>query len=85
MLDIDLTAIVERCRKATPGPWISFVEGRDFESGSSFIKTGGEDIELSGATVDDQDFVAACRQDVPLLVEEILRLREIISKNEKKE
>ena len=50
--------------KATPGPWRSFVEGRDHTSGSNFIMTGQgddrhEDIELSGATIEDQDFIAA--------------------------
>jgi len=35
---------------ATPGPWKSYVEGRDHFSGSSFIQTKGEDIYLSGAT-----------------------------------
>ena len=44
-------------------------------SGSSFIMTGGEDIYLTGATGADQDFIAAARQDVALLVEEVRRLR----------
>jgi hypothetical protein len=48
---------------ATRGPWKAYIEGRDHESGSSFIMTGeranrGEDIELSGATVADYDFIA---------------------------
>jgi hypothetical protein len=76
-----LVEIESRVRAATPGPWRSYVEGRDHTSGSSFIMTGdgdtrGNDIELSGATNADQDFIAACRQDVPLLVAEIRALRE---------
>ena len=78
MDDSILQVIEERCRKATAGPWKSFIEGRDFSSGSSFIQTGGEDIELTGATEADQDFIAACRQDIPLMLEEIRRLRKIV-------
>lgn len=75
--------IIARCNRATPGPWRSRVEGRDHTSGSSFIMTGpdgarGEDIELSGATPDDQDFIAHARQDVPRLVQEIQRLRSLL-------
>jgi hypothetical protein len=78
--DEELEAIRQRFEKATPGPWRSFVEGRDHTSGSSFIKTGndgrrGNDIELSGATVADQDFIAHARQDIPLLLAEIARLK----------
>jgi len=35
----------------------------------------GDDIELNGATVADQDFIAHARQDVPKLLAEIERLR----------
>jgi hypothetical protein len=65
------------------GPWVSHVEGRDHTSGSSFIMTGpeghrGEDIELSGGSPADQDFIARARQDVPLLLDEIERLRGLL-------
>lgn len=70
-----LKAIRDRCEAATAGPWKSYIEGRDHESGSSFIRTSGEDIELSGATDADQDFIAHARQDVPQLVDEVERLR----------
>ena len=65
---------------ARNGPWKSYVEGRDHTSGSDFIMVGeGEarmdDIELSGATKADQDFIASARQDVPALVEEVKRLK----------
>ncbi len=71
-----LQGVENRARAATPGPWISFVEGRDHTSGSSFVRTQGEDIEFSGATTADQDFIANARQDIPLLIAEIRRLRE---------
>ena len=78
--DNELEAIRQRCDRAKPGPWKSFVEGRDHTSGSSFIMTGtdgnrGEDIELSGATAADQDFIAHARQDIPRLLFEISRLK----------
>ena len=71
----ELLEILERCNSTTPGPWISFVEGRDHTSGSNFIRTDMEDIELDGATVKDQDFVAAAKQDIPALVEMIMELK----------
>ncbi len=82
--DDELNAIERRVRATQPPPWRSFVEGRDHTSGSSFIRTGddacrGEDIELSGATAADQDFIAAARQDVPLLLEEVRALRALLA------
>ena len=79
--DDELRNIKERCDKATPGPWISFIEGRDHTSGSSFIRTSDEDIELIGATDKDLDFIASCRQDVPRLTEEIERLKQLLDDN----
>ena len=78
----EIAAIHARCTAATPGPWRSYIEGRDHTSGSSFIMTGegevrGEDIELSGATPADQDFIAHARQDIPRLLAEIQRLRNL--------
>lgn len=74
----EIEQIKERCEKATEGPWISFVEGRDHTSGCSFIRTSGDDIELNGASTCDQDFIAHARQDVPALIDEIFRLRKIL-------
>lgn len=75
MTESDLDLIAERCDAATRGPWQAFVEGRDHESGSSFIGTSGHDIELSGASEEDYDFIANAKQDVPRLIEEVRRLR----------
>ena len=69
-----LDEIEQRVMRATPGPWTSFVEGRDHTSGSSFIRTAADDIELSGATIDDQDFIAHAREDIPALIAEVRRL-----------
>ena len=78
--DIELERIRERCEAASPGPWKSFIEGRDHTSGSNFIMTGegatrGNDIELDGATAADQDFIASAREDIPRLLAEIARLK----------
>jgi len=70
--DNELKEILERCNHATPGPWVSCIEGRDHVAGPDFIMTGtaderATDIELSGATRADQDFIAHASQDVPRL------------------
>lgn len=76
--DEDLERIERLCSSATRGPWKAFVEGRDHESGSSFIRTGADDIEMSGASEADYDFIASARQDVPRLVREIRALRAML-------
>ena len=75
MTNDELKEIEDRVNKATKGPWKSFVEGRDHSSGSSFIMTGGEDIEFNGLTQADQDFIAHSRQDIPKLIAMIKRLK----------
>ena len=88
LTDEDLDAISRRVAAAQPGPWQSFIEGRDHTSGSSFIRTGGrggrgEDIELRGATSADQDFMAAARQDVPALLADIRALKALLRNRER--
>ena len=88
LTDEELDMISRRVAAAQPGPWHSFIEGRDHTSGSSFIRTGdrvdrGEDIELSGATNADQDFMAAARQDVPALLADIRALRALLGNHER--
>jgi hypothetical protein len=70
-----LDAMEARLRAVTPGPWTSFVEARDHDGGSRFIQTPVGDIELSGASVADQGFIANARQDLPRLVAEARRRR----------
>ncbi len=74
-----LIEIESRCARATPGPWKSYVEGRDHSSGDSFIMTASDDIYLTGASTDDQDFIAHARQDLPALIAEIRRLQDLLS------
>ena len=81
--DDEICKIEARCNAATAAPWQSFVEGRDHMSGSDFIRTGGldsssPDIYLTDATHADQDFIAHARQDIPLLVAEVRRLKALI-------
>jgi hypothetical protein len=91
MTNEELDEIKSRFEATTIAPWVSFIEGRDCESGSSFIMTGiakgeniwgetrGEDIYLTGAMNADMDFIAHARQDIPRLLEEIERLNNIIN------
>lgn len=83
MDDQVLEQIEHRLAAATKGPWASFIEGRDHLAGDSFIRTGGmdnesPDIYLSGATLQDQDFIAHARQDIPMLLAEVRRLRSLL-------
>jgi hypothetical protein len=85
LTDDELDAMEARASAATPGPWWSWVEGRDGTSGSTFIGRGldespGTDLYLSiegseVASAEDHDFIAAARQDVPRLLTEVRRLR----------
>ncbi len=82
-----LASVRKRCNLATPGPWISYVEGRDHTSGDSVIvrgENGGEeDLYVYGATAEDQDFIAHAREDIPYLLDEIERLTQILISREK--
>ena len=85
MTNEDLKKIRLRCEAATTSPWTSYVEGRDHTCGSNFFMAGfgdsrGEDIELLGATVANQDFIANARQDIPNLLNEIDRLKKLLEK-----
>lgn len=75
-----------RVSAARPGPWVAFVEGRDFDGGTSVIRIGegdnsSEDLYLSGdskAVPDgDFDFIANARQDIEFLLDEVERLSKL--------
>ena len=83
MKEEDLQAMQARADAASPGPWLSWVEGRDHLAGSNLIQTHGGgpegvDIELVGGAVADQDFIAAARSDLPVLIAEVRRLRGLL-------
>jgi hypothetical protein len=71
----EIDSIRARYTSATPGPWKASLEGRDHTSGSSCIVTSGETFDLSGATDNDIEFIAHARQDIPRLVNELLKLK----------
>ncbi len=75
----ELDKIQTLCDRASPGPWRAWIEGRDHAGGGSFIQTGAEDIELSGATEADHDLIACAREALPRLVEELRRLRAAVA------
>lgn len=81
MTDKELDEISDRCERASLGPWKAWLEGRDHASGSNIVQTGREDIEMSGALPEDYDFIAHARQDIPHLVAEVRRLRELLGAN----
>jgi tmRNA-binding protein len=72
--DDEIAKMRARLQRATPGPWTSLIENPKTCVGSSFIQTAGEDIYLTGATVDDQEFIAHARTDVARLLDEVERL-----------
>lgn len=79
MNDEELQIIRNRCGKATGGKWVAYIEGRDIECGSSFIQTPGDNLEITGATDYDYDFIANTRHDIITLLDEIKNLHNHIS------
>lgn len=85
MTEDQLELIMKRCLEAQKGDWKAYIEGRDHESRSSFIMTGtgqerGEDLEISGATSADLEFIAHAKQDIPLLIDEVRRVKDLLRK-----
>lgn len=86
LTESELDLIQRRADAATLPPWWAWVEGRDGLSGDTFIGQGGhpqqsKDLYLQhrdgeGRVSDaDVDFIANARQDIPVLLAEIRRLR----------
>ena len=63
----DLTAIRERCEKATPGPW-EVVKGKSFG-----VQSENKNI-ASCFRNENEDFIAHSRQDIPALLAHIEHL-----------
>lgn len=72
-----LCAIESRCEAASVGPWFSYVVGRNnMEAGLNCIELGSAQlIEVLGGTIEDQEFIASAREDLPLLLREVRLLR----------
>jgi len=80
MTDEELNEIEARARAATPGPWIYKNKSREVVNDSpGFLVARVHCPSLK--FIRDGNFIAHVRDDVPALVREVRRLREII-KNE---
>jgi hypothetical protein len=81
--DFELLTLRELAAGASKGPWRAMIEGRDHESGDSFIMIGeegsAEDMyvfrDSMPAAAADLEFIAAARNLVPKLLDEIDQLR----------
>jgi len=83
----DLEAIRGRADRATPGPWCVAGSPRNFvvaRHGASERCSDNPvlwaDDDCLGGSAADAEFVAAARSDVPRLVDEVDRLREILNR-----
>ena len=85
--DDDLQMLRNLSNAGSPPPWRSYIEKRDHLSGSSFIMVGeadqrGDDMyvtrDAAPASNEDQDLIAAARTFLPLLLDEIERLRRVV-------
>lgn len=75
---LDLDAIHARCEKATPGPWFCEPEHqRDTRPADTYDVLGPEGYLAANQEHPDADFIAHARTDVPALLDEIKRLREL--------
>lgn len=84
LTDAEIHELRQLCERATPAPWRAMVEGRDHSSGDSFIMVGREDDrdedmyvsrDSGPAAHTDLDFIAAARNYLPRLLEELEELR----------
>jgi hypothetical protein len=84
----ELQAIKDRCEKATPGSWVSIA---DIRPGVTVDNPQNTDIKRGYVgyghlltinkyvgNMNDAEFIANARQDIPALLEEIERLLSII-------
>jgi hypothetical protein len=90
LTDDALEQMERRSHAASKPPWQSFIEGQDHWGGDNFIRIGGMDdsepdmYESRGTTGGlvpasdaDLDLIAYARQDIPRLIAEVRRLREL--------
>lgn len=79
--DDELAEIARRATMATPGPWRRTKDSVDINKGRqtliAFAKLPDPDLLPHIRYEQDAEFIAHARTDVPRLVAEILRLREI--------
>jgi hypothetical protein len=82
--DAEIDELRRLGERATPAPWRAMIEGRDHTSGDSFIMIGrdgdrDEDMYVSRdsgpASASDLDFIAAARNYLPRILDELADLR----------
>lgn len=71
MTDLDLTAIKKRIEAASAGPWTAADDGLVWATRLGDPVSGSVEIE-------DAEFIAAARTDIPALVAEVERLRRLL-------
>jgi hypothetical protein len=88
LTDEEITAFRELSETASRSPWRAMIEGRDHTSGDSFIMIGPEDDrdedmyvsrDSTPASPADLDFIAAARNYIPRLLDEVTRGRKASS------
>jgi hypothetical protein len=91
MTDAELQAIQDRCDRALPGPWSYYrrdlyglklrrIHTRFHEYEHVVVVCGDGDGDLyDGLSQNDGLFIAAARQDVPRLLDEVARLRALLA------
>lgn len=89
MTDEEMSAIEQRCQRATPGPWHVWPTVYDGSQGWAISHDAdGEpaigaapcSLEQLATTAADSEFIAAARNDVPALLAEVRRLRECLAR-----
>lgn len=86
MTDLDLDAIQARADAATPGPWefddevLGVWTAADGALGGGICDPHDEYARGLNHPLENMRFVAHARQDIPLLVAEVRRLRKIIER-----
>jgi hypothetical protein len=79
---IDIKAIEERCERATKGPWdkrVAGVEGDNYIAGTGpWYRVQGSWNANNDNSINDADFIAYSRQDIPALLEAVKEARFII-------
>jgi hypothetical protein len=84
LTDAELDELRRLSERVAPPPWRAMIEGREYTSGDSFIMIGiegdrDEDMYVSrdsgAASSADLEFIAAARNYLPRLLDEIAELR----------
>jgi hypothetical protein len=74
MRDEELAAIKTRADAATPGPWVTDLEGNVYADGPAHPVTAVRG-RFTEHLMQDARFIARAREDVPALLAEVERLR----------